>query len=121
MSPDLRTALRTLALANPAGTAITVTIPRDELLELIATNDNRSPVPTAPGATWRERLWTCPDDARLRVQDVAEALGRPKSWVYRAAAAARGAHRLPASRLSGELVFVAGAVRAWLEREEQGA
>jgi len=67
--------------------------------------------------TWRERLWTCPPDTRLGVREVAEALGRPKSWVYRAVASARGVHRLPAARLNGELVFEAGAVREWIERE----
>jgi predicted DNA-binding transcriptional regulator AlpA len=117
VSPDLRAALRVIAEAAPVGTFVPVL--REQLLALV--DGTGTTAPTAPGATWRERLWTCPDDARLRVEDVAEALGRPRSWVYRAVAAVRGVHRLPASRLSGELVFVAAAVRAWLEREEQDA
>ena len=73
----------------------------------------------ATGATWRERLWTCPPQTRLGVPDVAEALGRPKSWVYRATAAARGPRRLPARRLDGELVLEAGDVRVWVTRMEE--
>jgi predicted DNA-binding transcriptional regulator AlpA len=118
MTTDLRAALRLVAEAAPAGAFVPVQ--RELLLDLVAAGHGPALVAPTTGATWRERLWTCPDDARLRVQDVAEALGRPRSYVYRAVAARRGVHRLPASRLSGELVFVAGTVRAWLEREEQG-
>src|SRR5688500_12817982 len=38
--------------------------------------------PPAPPA-WREKLWTCPEATRLGVVELAEAVGRPKSWVYR--------------------------------------
>jgi predicted DNA-binding transcriptional regulator AlpA len=101
-----------------------VPVPREALLELIAdgngTGTTVAPVAAAP-ATWRERLWTCPPDTRLGVREVAEALGRPKSWVYRAVAAKRGPLRLPATRFSGELSFTAGAVRDWLTRQESRA
>lgn len=86
--------------------------------------------------TWRERLWTCPAETRLGVPEVAEALGRPKSWVYRAVSGVRyagkrfrkgkrpkGVHLdkvprspLPAEKVDGELVFEAGAVREWVNR-----
>jgi len=33
--------------------------------------------------TWRERLWRVPAETRLGVREFAEAMGRPKSWVYR--------------------------------------
>jgi len=74
-----------------------------------------------PGATWRERLWTCPPDTRLGVREVAEAVGRPRSWVYRACAAKRGPGRLRARRLDGELVLLASEVRDWLTRQEAPA
>jgi len=35
MTPDLRTALKVLALASPAGAAVTFTLPREDLLELV--------------------------------------------------------------------------------------
>jgi predicted DNA-binding transcriptional regulator AlpA len=70
-------------------------------------------------SSWRERLWTCPPDTRLRVPDLCEALGRPKSWVYRAVSTHRGVQRLPCSRLDGELVFEAAEVRQWLRRHQQ--
>lgn len=76
---------------------------------------------SVPGATWRERLWTCPPDTRLGVREVAEAVGRPRSWVYRACAAKRGPGRLRARRLDGELVLLASEVRDWLTRQEAPA
>lgn len=88
----------------------------EELRPLVNGNGHR---PATTGTTWRERLWTAPEDTRLGVLDVAEAVGRPRSWVYRAVNAKRGADRLPARRLDGELVFQAGEVRAWLARQEQ--
>lgn len=36
--------------------------------------------------TWRERLWEVPADCRLNMADLAEALGRPRSYVYHAVA-----------------------------------
>lgn len=109
MTPDQ---LRQLVAGLPEGG--TVTLPRAALVDLCDRLDV-TPLPVTP-ATWRERLWTCPPDTRLGVREVAEAMGRPRSWVYRAVSAKRGEHRLPASRLDGELVFEAGAVRAWIER-----
>ena len=73
--------------------------------------------------SWRERLWTCPADMRMGVREVAEALDRSPDYVYRAVnadrAAEKGRNPLPCSRLDGELVFTAGAVRAWLQASEQ--
>ncbi|GIW51201.1 MAG: hypothetical protein KatS3mg081_0556 [Gemmatimonadales bacterium] len=108
--------LRKIAETLPPGA--TLTLPRDALLRLTeeaavtpARNGNAAP-------TWRERLWTCPPETRLGVLEVAEALGRPRSWVYRAVSPSRGRDRLPAKRLDGELVFEAGAVREWVKRRE---
>lgn len=68
------------------------------------------------------RLWTVPAEMRLGVLEVAEAVGRSRDWVYRACSAeqakAKGRSPLPCSRLDGELVFTAGAVRDWITRNE---
>jgi len=126
--------LTALTAAAPPGSLLSV--PRDWLVEILdrqpATRNRRTTPPgdgagsmpvTGPGpatsiAGWREQLWTCPPDTRLGVREVAEALGRNRSWVYRAAAAGRGAKRLPAARLGRELQFRAGEVREWIERTE---
>lgn len=75
---------------------------------------------------WRVRIWTCPPETRLRVLELEEALGRPRSWIYRRtserAAAANGRHgrldMIPHRKLGGELVFVAGDIRRWIEERE---
>ena len=108
---------RLLAVVGALPDSASVTMPVAELrrwLDGIPTEVAATAIPV----TWRERLWTCPPDTRLVVRDLAEALGRPRSWVYRAVAVGRGAHRLPARRLHGELIFEAGEVRSWLEKEE---
>ena len=118
MTPDLRASLRCLAEALPPGSAVPV--PREVLLELVTSQKGAEPTvsPVAAPVTWRERLWTCPGDTRLGVRELAEALGRPRSWVYRAVAGKREAKRLPAFRFGGELSFEAGAVREWIEQQE---
>jgi predicted DNA-binding transcriptional regulator AlpA len=110
--------LRRAAELLPPGAS--VTLPREALLDAIAAPVSLD-IETTGAATWREKLWTCPGDTRLGVPEVAEALNRPVSAVYRAVAKKEGAHRLPASRLGGELVFTAADVRAWIERESVAA
>lgn len=61
--------------------------------------------------TWREKLWTAPAETRIGTQEVAEAIGRPVSWVYRAKS-------LPRRKLDGELLFVVGEIRAWVRDHE---
>lgn len=75
--------------------------------------------PPSAAATWRERVWVAPPETRLTVGDVAEAVGRAKSWVYRHTSPASGLPRLPHRKLDGELVFVAGEVREWLRGHEE--
>lgn len=72
---------------------------------------------TAPGEpmSWRERLWACHAETRLGVEELCEALGRSKAFVYRHTRAKTIPHR----RLDGELVFVAGEIRAWLSDQEE--
>lgn len=71
-----------------------------------------------PEPTWRERIWTCPPETRLGTNELAEAMGRPRSWVYRHTSKESGLPQLPHRKLGGELVFLAGEIRDWLNSEE---
>lgn len=76
-----------------------------------------APDPTATW-TWRERLWVVPAETRLGTEELAEALGRPKSWVY-SRTQSGASDPIPHRKLDGSLWFAAGEVRAWIrEREE---
>lgn len=63
---------------------------------------------------WPERLWTVPPETLLRVPDVAAALQRSTSWVYKRTYKG-AANPLPAERLGADLVFRAGEIRDWVE------
>lgn len=101
------------------------TIPVASLRSTLAALRNATPEPSiatadVSPASWRERLWTVPPDTRLGVIETAEALGRPRSFVYRhTSEKSAGAARLPHRRLDGELVFVAGELRSWLKDHEE--
>ena len=107
----------------PDGTSIPVAA-LSELLEPLAKGVSAGvtavtpPTATPVPSSWRERLWTAPADTRLGVREVAEALGRPRSWVYRRTSEKSPKGPLPHKKLDGELVFVAGELRAWLRRVE---
>lgn len=106
----------------PAGTSLDARTLHATLASLVATMPAIAPpsLQDAPEPTWRERLWTAPAEARLGVVEVAEAIGRPKSWVYRhTSEKAAGTDRLPHRKLEGELLFVAGEVRAWIKQHEE--
>lgn len=68
--------------------------------------------------TWREKLWTAPAETRLGVQELSQALDRPRSWIYRHTSARSGLALLPHRKLDGELVFVAGEIRAFIQENE---
>lgn len=99
----------------PPGT----TVPASVLVELLDGLEDPEPidVETAP-ERWRERLWRVPADTRLGVVEVAEALGRPKSYVY-ARTGERAEDPLPCRKVDGSLVFTAGEIRSWLEDREE--
>jgi predicted DNA-binding transcriptional regulator AlpA len=107
----------------PTGTLI----PADALAAMLrarSKDDEHAAASPAPAATaspssWRERLWTVAPDTRLGVQEVAEAAGRSRDWVYRHTGPSGSGIRLPHRKLDGELVFVAGEVRNWLTAAEQ--
>jgi predicted DNA-binding transcriptional regulator AlpA len=131
--------LRRWAADAPPGT----TIPAGALVQLLddLVEVGPSPAPVlveeAP-APWRERLWTVPPETRLGVEEVAEALGKSRHWVYRAASSHRSVpigkdrvgkmkyqkepnpHPLPSRKVSGGILFRAGDVRDWLKEEEAG-
>lgn len=70
-------------------------------------------------SSWRERLWLAPEAMRIGVVELAEAVGRPKAWVYRHTSAKSGYAVLPHRKLDGALTFVVGEVRAWLHANEE--
>src|SRR5690349_2838866 len=51
--------------------------------------------------TWRERLWIVPPETRLGVAELSEAIGRPRSWIYRHTSARSGLDLLPYRKLDG--------------------
>jgi hypothetical protein len=63
-------------------------------------------------ASWRERIWTCPDETQLSVTEFGEAAGRRRSWAYDQAS-----HRTAAPvhhDEAGRPYYVAREVRDWL-------
>ncbi len=90
-----------------------------EVLERAAPNAARIPDPTlAIEPTWRERLWTAPADTRIGVRELAEAMGRPRSWVYRRTAPNGEWAPIPHRKLDSELVFVVEEIRSWVREHE---
>lgn len=89
---------------------------------IAAAESSQAPAAQLAVIGWREKLWACPAETRLGVRELAEALGRPKSFVYRLTsitAARAGKTPLPHRKLDGELVFVAAEIRAWLSAQEE--
>lgn len=118
MAESLRDLVAWLRSA-PAGTTVPAATLAEELGALLAAGpalvtNTAAPLPS----TWRERLWTVPAETRMGVREVAEAAGRPVSWVYRRSGEKAKKARLPHRKLDGELVFVAGEVRSWLQSHE---
>lgn len=68
-----------------------------------------------PALPWSALLWVVPPETRLNTRQVAEALDRPRSFVYRCTSRrGNGLPRLPHRELGGELVFIASEVREWI-------
>ena len=68
---------------------------------------------------WKERLWSCHCETRLGVRELAEAVGRSRSWVYRHTSPKSGFPLIPHRKLDGELVFVVSEIREWLMLHEE--
>jgi predicted DNA-binding transcriptional regulator AlpA len=69
--------------------------------------------------SWRVLLWQVPAETRIGREELLEAVGRPRSWLYRHTQESAGEHRIPHRKLNNELVFVAGEIREWLKAEEE--
>lgn len=65
--------------------------------------------------TWREKLWDTPSETRLGVIELAEAVGRSKSWIRKQARAGE----IPARKQGQAFVFLAGEVRHWVRESEE--
>ena len=102
--------------AAPPGTTIPAASLAETLARLPSSEPTASPEPLS--LTWRERLWLVPAETRLGVREVAEAIGRTPSWVYRRTSEKSEKAPLPHRKLDGELVFTAGELRAWVEGHE---
>jgi hypothetical protein len=70
-------------------------------------------------STWRERIWTVPCETRLSLDEVAEAVGQKKQWVYRRTGAGSRYTRIPHRKLDGVLIFTAGEIRQWVAAQEE--
>lgn len=75
-----------------------------------------------PESSWRVLLWTVPAETRMNREELLEALGREKSWLYaKTSEKCPRDDRIPCRRDGGskDLIFLAGEIREWLrEREE---
>jgi hypothetical protein len=102
----------------PAGT----TLAAERVLEILEADAPAAPSPQRVDVcklTWRERFWGVNPEMRIGVAELAESLGRPKSYIYRHTSRKSGLPLLPHRRLDGDLVFVVGEVRRWVELHEQ--
>lgn len=114
-------ALDTLAWLEyaPAGALVPVDAVRDAIRALV-------PSGAAIGRqrpsldSWRERLWSAPPETRIGVKELAAAVRHSPSWVWKRTAPKDGSEPLPHRKRDGELVFLVGEVRAWLEASETG-
>lgn len=91
------------------------------VLELLSDRlGDPSPAEKEGPVSWRERLWTAHPETRLGVRELAEGLGKSRSWIYsRTGKSCPTRRRIPHSLDdSGELVFKAGEIRDWLARSE---
>jgi predicted DNA-binding transcriptional regulator AlpA len=115
MRPDsFRTWLEMLADADAS-------VPARKVLERLPDaqpEPAREPSPE-PVLGWREKFWLVPAETRLGLVELTEALGKPKSWVYRHTSEKSGLPRIPHRKLDGSLIFVVGEVRAWLREHEE--
>ena len=109
--------LREWLAGAPPGTLV----PAGVLAQALASgwSADRSSPGTQESPSWRERLWLVPPDTRLGAAELLDAIGRTRSWLYRHTGPNSPGSRIPHRKLDGELVFLAGEVRQWLQDTEQ--
>ena len=73
---------------------------------------------TSPPLPWSVLLWSADPETRIGRNELLEAIGKPRSWLYRRTGA-KAKHRIPHRKLDGELVFVVGEIRRWLRDREE--
>lgn len=76
-------------------------------------------IPTDRASDWRERLWHAPDEMRIGAKEVAAAVGKPISWVYRHTSAKSGYDLLPHRRIDNALTFTVGDIKAYIAAHEK--
>ena len=106
----------------PTGTQLDAATLAEALADLVPDEPHGEPelaVEPAGAWTWAERIWTVPAERRLGTREVLEALGKGKTWLYGHMSEERGVDRLPYRKLDGELVFLAGELRAWIRDHEE--
>lgn len=92
-----------------------------EALEHVMDDDDasRAKEPSDPRPedhlTWREKLWRVPGETRINVEQLAEALDRPTSFIYKRTASDDIPHR----KLFGVLAFRVGEIRTWIRENEE--
>ena len=97
------------------------TVPASAVLARLPEIDHEPAPPASgpvPDPSWREKLWTCPAETRLGLEELCEALSRSSSWIYHRTSI-KAVNRIPHRKLDGVLCFTAGAVRAWIRDSEQ--
>ena len=101
--------------ASPPGTLVPV-------LAIVQALASAEPDVQPPAArehqSWRERLWTCDPQTRIGCVELAEAVGRSKSWVYRCTSRKAKGPRIPHRLLQGELIFIVGEIRDGVTEQE---
>jgi len=121
-----QTGLLAVLKAMPPGSLVPVAFVVSELIASCSVagpsatptqNPPTDPPPSLP-QSWKERLWECPAETRLGVRELAEACGRPRSWVYKNTQE-KAEHRLPHRKLEGSLVFLVGECRCWIREQEE--
>jgi len=102
-----------------------LTVPATEIAAHIrGLHDSLGEPPTEPQRdstpefvqSWRERIWLVHPETRLGRDEVCEALGKSLSWLYKKTSAREIPCRLDGP--DGELVFIAGEIRAWIQARE---
>ncbi len=101
--PDVRAALRVLAETAPLGSGVTVTVPRETLLDLLHVH---APCLLPAAAPTPDRL--------LKVEEAAQLAGVSPRWLYRHARGQPFAHKLGGRTLR----ISESGLRRWIERQK---